>query len=148
LKRTCIFFSCMWNVEADLPSIKFLTQQRDIGLSIRCLFYSQISSQPWKFYGFFMEVRISNRAIVKIWLPHLLLPCAWALHSQKSPILGPHLTQSHHQPNFGVSTFHLTFLLLLFSKEHYVRKYRASTPPCWTRALKVYGKALSKAFPK
>jgi hypothetical protein len=45
----------MWNVEADLPSIKVLTQQRDCGLGIRCLFYSQMDSQPckiiWVLYG-------------------------------------------------------------------------------------------------
>ncbi len=38
----------MRNVEADLPSIKFLTQQRDSDLGIRCFFYSQMNSQPCK----------------------------------------------------------------------------------------------------
>jgi len=95
-----------------------------------------------------MEVRISNMAIVRIWVSHFLLCCAWTPHSQMGPILSPHLTPGHHQTNFGVSPFHFTFLLLSSSKEHYVRRYKASAPPCWTCALKVYGKALGKAFPK
>jgi hypothetical protein len=77
-----------------------------------------------------MEIRILNMAIVRIWVSHLLLHCAWTPHSQKTPILSPHLTQGHHQTNFGVSPFHFTFFLLLSLEEHYVRRYKAGTPPC------------------
>jgi hypothetical protein len=101
----------MRNVEADLPSIKFLTQQRDGSLGIRCLFYSQMSSQPCKIlWVLYMKVRISNRAIVRIWVSHLLLPP----HSQKTQFLVLTLPRVITKQTLGLAPFDLTFSSLKY----------------------------------